>query len=218
MTIKMFTVCAVAALAGIASAQVPYANNFNSGTPGAEWSTTQTESSPSGQRYLGQFLRDTVTLNLGDQPAGAYLLEFDFYAIRSLDGNGPAGGGPDNFSFFVDGQLVAVTNFDNYGGGGNSQAYPSFFGTGVNPAGTGAAATNTLGYTFPGALFGDATYHFSITIPHVGGVLSFGITGAPNEAADNEGWGIDNVSVIPAPGASTLALLGLGLTVRRRRR
>lgn len=212
-----------AASTASAFAQVPYANNFTTGTPGPEWSTTQTEVSPNGERFLGQFNPGTVTLNLGNQPAGTYTLSFDFYAIQSLDGNGPAGGGTDNFQFAYDGGInLFTTNFDNYGGGGNTQAYPNqvapFGPGGAFAAGTGAVATNSLGYTFGGAAFGDSTYHFSFSVAHAAGPLSFAFIGMENQPVGDEGWGIDNVSVVPAPaGVGLLGLAGLGAAGRRRR-
>jgi MYXO-CTERM domain-containing protein len=203
-----------------ALAQVPYAANFNTGAAaGPEWSFTTIDTTPSGQRYLGQLGAGTVTLNLGVQPAGSYTLAFDFYAIQSLDGNGPAGGGPDNFQFTANGTNLFLTNFDNFASSG--QAYPQqlapFGPGGANPAGTGAIATNSLGYSFGGALFADATYAFSLTYAHTGGNLSFGFTSFQNQPIGDEGWGLDNVSVVPAPTSAAALGLLLAAGIRRRR-
>ncbi|CAN5805351.1 hypothetical protein BH11PLA1_BH11PLA1_17670 [soil metagenome] len=214
MNFNMLT-CSVAALslsAGAALAQ--YSNNFNVGPIGPEWSNPVAETAPGGERFLGGFVAGTVTLNLGVQPAGIYTIDFDFYGIRSLDGNGPAGGGPDPFAFAMNTAQYALTNFDNFGTSG--QMYPSLSAPANNAAGTGAIALNSLGYTFGGAVFADSIYHLSHTGLHTGGVLTFEFTSFQNQGYGDEGWGLDNVVVIPTPGAAAL-LIGAGLLSRRRR-
>lgn len=218
MNKSLLSLSAVIALSSWAQAAGVYSNDFNAGTPGPEWSNTTTTVAPLGQRYLGQFGNGTVSLNLGSLPAGLYTLDFDFYAIQSQDGNGPAGGGPDNFQFLANGTNLFFTNFDNFGASG--QAYPNqlapFGPGGSNTPGTGATATDTLGYTFGGSRFGDATYHFSLAYSHAGGNLAFDFVSFQGQGVGDEGWGIDNVLVVPSP-ASAAAMLVLAGVARRRR-
>lgn len=211
-----------------AMAQVPYFNDFNAGTPGPEWSNPTTETSPSGERFLGQFGAGTVTLNLGVQPAATYTLAFDFYALHTLDGNGfsPEAPGPDNFQFTYDGSVnLFSTNFDLWGHG-NTQAYPNqiapFGPGGMFPAGTGAVAIESLGYKYgeppTGPLLDDSTYHFAFNLTHAGGPLTFQFISRQDQVVGDEGWGIDNVSVaVPAPVSAALFSLGALLAARRRR-
>jgi hypothetical protein len=206
----------VSALSAPAFGQL-YSANFNTGTSaGPEWSSTTIDTTPSGERYLGQFGSGGITLSLGSQPAGAYTLTFDFYAIQSLDGNGPAGGGADNFEFTANNAFsLFSTNFDNFGSSG--QAYPNAVGGPSNAPGTGAFATNTLGFAFGGAQFADAIYRLSFVFNHPGGNLFFGFNSQQGQGVGDEGWGLDNVTVVPAPGAAC-ALGALALAGLRRRR
>lgn len=215
-TLTIGAVSVIALSAGFAGAAVlPYSADFNTGVAaGSEWSDTTISSAPGGERYLGQFGNGTITLDLGAQPAGLVTLSFDFYAIQSLDGNGPAGGGADDFDFSANGSSLFRTNFDNFGASG--QAFPQASGVGNNVPGAGAAATNSLGFTFGGALFADATYRITLNFLHAGGNLAFGFQSLQGQGVGDEGWGLDNVSVIPAPGAA--ALLGIGGLVCLRRR
>ncbi|MCC6322991.1 MAG: hypothetical protein IT438_16325 [Phycisphaerales bacterium] len=205
-------------------AQVPYFNNFNAGTPGPEWSNTTTTTATLGERFLGRFGAGTVSLNLGVLPAGNYTLEFDFYALVTLDGNGQSGFGvPDNFRFSANTTTLFYTNFANWLGA-NTQAYPNQlapFGPGGSFApGTGAVATSTLYPPLtgnPNITFVDSTYHFALPFAHAGGNLTLNFLSGQNQSIDDEGWGLDNVSVVPAPSAA--AILGLGgLFASRRRR
>lgn len=217
-TLTMSTLCVIAWTAGLAAAAVlPYNADFNTGTAaGSAWSDTTISSTPSGERYLGQFGAGTITLDLGAQPAGPITLSFDFYAIQSLDNNGPAGNGIDDFDFSANGTSLFRTNFDNFGTSG--QAYPDASGVGNNAPGAGATATNSLGFTFPGSQLGDATYRITLDYLHTGGNLAFGFQSLQGQDVGDEGWGLDNVSVIPAPAAAALLSVGGLLSLRRRSR
>src|SRR5262245_48375002 len=89
---------AVALLAGSAArGDIIYTNDFE-GAVGGEWSSTTTDTTPSGRKFLGQFVNNTVTLNLSGLAAHSDLnLSLDLYLIRAWDGNHPAFGAPDTF-------------------------------------------------------------------------------------------------------------------------
>src|SRR5262249_43480616 len=87
-----------------------------------------------------------------------------------------------------------------------------------SPQQSGAAAVNTLGYTF----FGDSIYHLSFKFPHTGDTLALNFWSSLVESKGtvDESWGLDNVRVstnadapLAASAASpsvSLAAQGLG--------
>lgn len=211
-----------------ASADVVYATNF-SAPVGAEWSNTSRATS-NGETFLGSsangFGAGTVTLTLsGLAPHDSVTLDFDLYIIQSWDGNGPNGGGADNYRLEGDGSTVLFTNFANFDAG-NTQAYPNQLppngpGGAFAPK-TGAFELDHLG--FGTGDFGDTTYRFSFTFAHTASSLVLAFTSLQNQAPGDEGWGLDNVTVqiSPVPEPTSLALIALGgaglAFVARRRR
>jgi hypothetical protein len=179
--------------------RVFYANNF-SNAAGSEWSSSTVTTSPSGERYLGDFkaptnFRDTaeVQLTLAGLPSthNEVTIEFDLYVIDHWDGSAPTPGGPDIFTFSAAGTLLKKTTFAN--DQDDPQAYPGDWPGGSNPAGTGALATNTLGYTDPLMdNYADAIYRLKFTVPHNGSTVTFKWTGSVQSM---ERFGIDNVRV-----------------------
>ena len=213
-------------LAASASAQTVYTNDFASGA-GSEWSNPATSVS-NGERFLASspngFGAGTDTLTLAGLPSHDTLtIVFDFYAIQSWDGNGQQGGGPDNFGVALDGVARYLTNFANYTGG-NTQAYPNQlapFGAGGDFAPrTGALENGHLGYGTGD--FGDSTYRITLSLPHTASTAAFAFTSTQTEGVGNEGWGLDNVSVVasgaPVPEPASLCALGVGAIALLRRR
>lgn len=222
------------AYASNASAQVAYTNNFE-GAVGSEW-TDSTTALSNGENFLAPAAvgapAGTNTLSLtGLSTHTSVTVTFDLYIIQSMDGNGPQGGGADNWELTADGGVVFRSNFANFEGG-NTQAYPAQLppiGAGAsNPPRTGQIAADHLG--FGTGEFGDATYRISVTFPHTGATLNLGFTSAQNQPTSDEGWGLDNVVVsLDAGGSSTaiptmsayglvLTMLGLLLVAARRLR
>src|SRR5262249_13469479 len=77
-----------------------YMQDFASAV-GSEWSNTS-EAISNGEHFLGAsangFGNGTVGLSLNNLAAhGGISVTFDLYIIQSWDGNGPAGGGADNW-------------------------------------------------------------------------------------------------------------------------
>jgi hypothetical protein len=203
---------------------IVYSNDFTGGA-GAEWSNPSTVIS-NGEAFLGAnqagavalgFGNGTDRLTLNGLPAHTGVtVNFDLYIIESWDGNGPNGGGQDNWQLAENGNNVIFTNFANFTGG-NTQSFPNQFPPfgpgGVFAPRTGQFAAGHLG--FGTGDFGDATYRFSFTFTDPSSSLSLDFTSLQNQGPGDEGWGLDNVvvsvqgiSAVPEP--TSMALLGTG--------
>jgi len=174
--------------------RVVYSNDFEE-AEGPEWSNTSTDITQSGQRFLGHFSNDTVSLTLNDLPSHTDVtVSFDLLIIRSWDGNGPEG--PDVWDLSVaGGQTLLHTTFTNADPSGTErQAYPGTYPGGEHPGRTGAAETNTLGFTFRGTPW-DSVYRLISTFPHSASSLVLNFSGSGLQGVLDESWGIDNVEV-----------------------
>lgn len=180
---------------GVAGAAV-YVEDFQ-GAIGPEWSHTQTDVTPLGDRkFLGQFVNDQVTLTLENLPKHeALVVTFELFVIRTWDGTvGNPAAGPDQFRVVEGGAHTLLhTTFANYPG--HTQNYPDSLSSGVtHPAGYGAAEEDTLGYTYSGQGM-DAVYLVSIEFPHSDSQLTLTFEGLGLQLLSDESWGIDNVVI-----------------------
>lgn len=155
---------------------------------GAEWSESQIETTPVGDRqFLGQFVNETVELTLdGLEPHDEVTIAFDLYVIGPWDGRGS----PDTWTLEVDGRQFIKTSFATDG----VQSFPHDRPFGDFPAYSGALETRTLGYEFD-ENDADAVYRIERTIAHDASrlVLSFGAVGLAE--GRGETWGLDNVVI-----------------------
>jgi len=214
-----------------------YSNNFTNGA-GPEFSNNSTSTTPgtaahAPDKFLGEFGNQSTTLTLNGLATHSTVnVTFDLYMIRSMDGNGPFGGGPDPWSVSENGNTLLSTNFANFPGDTQSFGGPNGSGGyltgGTYAPQTGATEANTLGYQFNGSPE-DAVYHLSFTFNDASSALALNFLGQPNEALSNESWGLDNVVVktnaAPVPETGTSASLGLllalglgSLAIARRRK
>ena len=204
-----------------ADTSVIYSNNFTNGA-GSEWSNASTvikngETFLGGTGYYGFGNgKDILTLT-GLSAHTSVTVTFDLYIIGSWDGNGQNGGSADCWQLLANGTSLLYTNFANYEYG-NTQAYPNQAGiygsSGAYAPRTGASENNHLGYG--NSSWGDATYHFSFTIDDTDSTLIFDFISLQNQSANDEGWGLDNVTVsIASPSAvpvpSSFLLMGSGM-------
>ncbi len=213
--VKVFTfVAALGALAGVASAQQVFSSDFESGLP-AEFSGAGAVEGTQGYASYGfgqQFLRNDALgspsiLTLTNLPAHtAISLDLLLAAIDSWDStNGsPA---PDFFNISVDDVPVFQATFANASGG-----------VSYGPLLVDNAALGFGGYNDDAAdLSTEALLH---NIPHTASsvVIKFYASGDGWQGGGDESWAIDNlaVTVVPAPGAAAMGLLGLAAMRRRR--
>jgi hypothetical protein len=182
-----------------AAAQTVYSADFSA--PVTEW-TSNTISTANGESFLATSPNGsgngTNTLNLADLPSHASVtVSFDLYIIQTWDGNGPAGGGEDPFLVGSGGDSLLTTNFANWTGSGNTQAFPAETppnGSGAdNAPRTGQSDSNHLGYGTGSN--GDATYSLTCTFAHSSADLDIWFESGQNQGVGDEGWGLDNVQV-----------------------
>jgi hypothetical protein len=172
-----------------------------------------TVASPNGsQRFLGEFggptivtarpydpqhfvqVDETVTLSLGNlKPHTRATASFDLYILKSWDGNNP-NYGPDRWKLSVHGGPTLLdTTFSNNAKTGDYDLSLQNYPAADSRDHAGAAAVNTLGYSF----FGDAVYHLTFTFSHSGStlVLDFSSSLFEGKGIGDESWGLDNVRI-----------------------
>lgn len=173
--------------------QAIYQNDFSSAA-GPEWNTQSLANSPSGERYLGNIVNGTARLSLLGLPSHSTLkVEIDLYLINTWGGNDPDFG-PDLVTVSIDGTTLLTTTFSNEPE--HRQAYPDPYPNGDYPAGTGAAAINSLGYDSGDEEdYSDSTYRLVFEVDHTAATVAFQVAASNLQAFPDEYWGIDNVRV-----------------------
>jgi Ca2+-binding RTX toxin-like protein len=170
-----------------------YSNNFESPVEN-EWSNKTVSSTPIGaRRFLGQFGNNSIRLSIDDPKFINRLasLEFDLFIINSWDGNNTRYG-PDRFQVSLsDGRNLLNTTFSNQEFADYPQAFPNAFGTGNNPGRTGALEIDSLGDTYTG----NTVYHISLPFYSDSSFARVSFSGIGLQGVDDEGWGLDNVSI-----------------------
>ncbi|MBL8759094.1 MAG: hypothetical protein JNK35_11755 [Phycisphaerae bacterium] len=192
------------ALAGPALAQHGgYTCTFDE-PAGSKWSIDRQAVSPSGERFLGTFGGEPVTLTLDSLPEHTHVvIALDLYVIGPWGGVGPldAEGNPTalahEWSMTLDnGTTVLRSAFSNDDAiGGRPQSYPDAIEV-RNPARRGAFRVNTLGYVDPHSLAPrDTTYRLYFTVKHSGPVAKFTFQSHGLGADPAQQWGVDNVAI-----------------------
>jgi len=184
--------------------QLVYQSAFQNNA-GSEWSVSNIAKTPVGGRsFLGPFANTNATLTLTDLPSHSVVtVAYDLFILGPWDGNN-TNDGPDLFTTDVAGGLKLLNaTFNNTPENSvtNGQSFPQPYGA-LNPARTGAAETNTLGYSL------DTVYRLSHTFPHTASplVLNFGASGLNT----NETWGIGAMRVYITPLGTPSKLVPLG--------
>ncbi|WP_206758273.1 putative Ig domain-containing protein [Nostoc sp. FACHB-190] len=191
------------------SGSIIYFNDFEDPNRSLdEWSNALRDVTPLDSRhFLGRYggsaydesFRQT-RLTLNDLPEHETVtLSFKLYVNDSW--NGSTGWySPDTWKLnVVDGPTLLYTTFGSGYPYGLPQAYPNNFDESnpyfnLNPSGTGASETNTLGYYLTD-IWGDAVYNLTFTFEHNGNNLAFDFIGGTDEDINNESWSLDDVEV-----------------------
>lgn len=197
------------------NADMLYSNDFETSV-GAEWSHSNRMQAPYGQKYLGDFSNNLITLNLGE---GTIIYEeglpqhtsitlcFDLYIIRSMDGNDSTysstfgSKGPDLWTLDIDNTVLLNTTFANHlrTPSQTPQSFPGEYQDNY-PAQTGASAINDLGYNtvsngYINSVFGDSTYNICFSLDHTDDFIQINFQGSGMQILADEAWGIDNLEL-----------------------
>ncbi|HEY2881760.1 MAG TPA: hypothetical protein VGJ15_04990 [Pirellulales bacterium] len=177
------------AIAAEPKATIVYTSNFAADVP-EHWSRPQFTVSPSGRKFLGQFLNDEVRLSLVNLPPHKRVrLSFDLITFLSWDGSDPENG-PDIVDVQIEhGPRLLHATFTNPTNP-FSQSYPGTFGIDSAPPQTGGQKS-TLGYNF-GGVPSDTVYRIERTFGHSENFLTIVFSG---KNLTDEFWGLDNVVV-----------------------
>jgi hypothetical protein len=186
----------------------PEAESFAGGTvvtgswDPLKWATSPGSSLQAATTFLGTYSTEVVSLSI-PEGMSSLNISFDLYIIGSWDGAGKQNWGSDRWQLEVQRgdaapENVFHTSFANQGT--KPQNYPrQITDGGMSPAGFGAVAVNSLGYSPMGhpTDMGDTVYHMSFTVsnPAAGAVkFLFHMTTA-NQGDNDEIWGLNNVLV-----------------------
>ena len=190
--VLVFAGCMSRVAKGQTPQDVPYFQNFESGTP-AGWTTTRFLNATALTRFLGNFGRvgntqESTTLSLNVAQDVTYTLIFDLMLIDSWDGSSRLWG-PDWFTVEIDRQIVFRQTLQSAHTTTDPFTYDTSFDLGAN---------------YVGAYFLDTVYRkivLSFT-PRTNGTINITFRGEATEDRDNESWGIDNVRVIQSDQAA----------------
>jgi hypothetical protein len=188
-------------------------------SPGAalRWSNEKTLSSPRGNLPLhGPFSNDIVSVTAGSLPPHDWLeVTLDLVVIRTWDGSvdllpgmDAEATGPDYLSIsLADGRILLYNTFSNlkedvFDEASRYQSYPSMIPGDRQLAQTGAAKTNTLGFTFTRATTGitynmDATYRLRFLVPHHQADAKLILAAMNLQEPEDESWAIGNLQIRP---------------------
>ncbi|HJT43747.1 MAG TPA: PEP-CTERM sorting domain-containing protein [Rhizomicrobium sp.] len=234
-TFRLVAVASMALMLGAtASMAAPvYSNDFSVDAAGFTGANA-IQTAPDGTKFLG-FLTTGAQADLSLSGLGAHTsvtLSFDLYALRSMDGSGSHGFGPDYFTLKVNNSTVLLNDTFSSGWAGGGAPFQSYGGPGLSGsyAGTtGSASFDPTAFGY-GCYFGcENTYNLSFTFLDSASSIAFNFFGNTTQGWDDEGFGIDNVVVttrgtptsrVPEP--LTFSLFGAGLAgvaaMRRRKK
>lgn len=175
--------------------RVIYANDFEQGPAGNEWSIDSVTTSPNGKRFHGVLSNVSDTLTVDSIPQHTMLtLEFDLYIIGSWNGNAedPVAGEPDIIEFLLGGGgSLKKATFSNKPR--DNQAFPGDYPGSSFPAMSGSAERGTLGYPSGIDFTGDAVYRITLSFPHTAPSVRLIFNADHNGSIER--WGLDNVRV-----------------------
>jgi hypothetical protein len=181
----------VALAAGTCLADITYRTDFQLGA-GPEWSDRSVDLAPlHGQRIQGQFGNQTVRLGIPEiREQDLVRLDSDFCAIRTWDGNGGAGPGPDRFSVGVSGGSTLLSEIFSAGDidSRHRMSYGSAVGGTVDHSRWGAIANDSLGSRWLHRVL-DATWRSSFEFVAPGDGLEVWFAGSGLQERSDESRG-----------------------------
>lgn len=206
------------ALTAGAQASTVYTNDFSMGDGGFTGAAVTTYGAY-GAFYGILTQGATATLSLTGFAANQALeLTFDLYTLQSLDGDN-ATWGPDTFAVAFNGSTVFDYSFSNWPGSLDAASdFPQSYGGIGSSAGTGAfASIESSGWA------GATEYTYGVILSGLAdanGDFQISFIGNSGQAAYDEGFGIDNVTVatVPLPAGLPLLAAGIGALGLLRRR
>jgi hypothetical protein len=171
-----------------ASASLPYFANFDSGTAGAEWNTTNVTNLvglfSSLGRALGPFANSSAQVRVRTTVGTNYSVIFDAYLMATWDGNHSVYG-PDFFGVTIDGEQVFRETYDRiwypY-----AHSWPDF---------------PEMWYPY-GRDGGGIFRRVSVEFTADNSVTYIGFFGENLQGWPDEGWYVDNVRVVTAATAA----------------
>ena len=175
-SIRLMVIIGLFTAGGIASGDVLYTNDFESGI-GAEWSQVVLDSSVPDPftTFSGRFGNSTQTLTVSNLTVSEqYSLFFDLYIIDSWDG------GADKFNVDLGSSNVFSHSF-HYNA--TSQTYP-------DPPDLGPAQ-----YGFNGSYLDSIYRNIEIVFSASSNAVPFSFYGTGLQSLSDESWGIDNIRV-----------------------
>lgn len=169
------------------SAPVPYFTDFEAvTTPGSEWTSTATLNSAQSSRFAGPFANNSLGLRIATTPGADYTLIFDVYFMNTWDGDNTQYG-PDYFNVSVDGDILLRSTY----------SLPSHNFPYAWPDLPESWRTGFTGVCGSAGVFRSITLDFTAE-NSVSFVTFFGEN---LQGWSDEGWGIDNVRVVPSASA-----------------
>ncbi len=199
----VFAAAALATLAGTAVAQPPvYRTGFGDGA-GNGWSAARVLTSPTGNKLLGRFHNEPVTLTLDSLPRHSSLVvAMDVHIIGKWTGESRPGKPATTLTITLDDGTLLSSSFANDDGDpSRRQSFPDEPNASDRPAALGAYRLNALGLLDDsGKPEHDSVYRLVFAAPHNAGSMKLTLSasnlpGSPKDAS----WAVDNAVVYAAP-------------------
>ncbi|MDP1660283.1 MAG: hypothetical protein Q8L55_00060, partial [Phycisphaerales bacterium] len=193
---------ALATLAGTAVAQPPvYRTGFADGATSG-WSTARTLASRTGDKLMGRFHNEPVSLTLDALPRhGTVVVAMDVHIIGKWTGESRAGKPATTLTITLDDGTLLCSSFANDDGDpSRRQSFPDEPDASNRPAALGAYKLDALGLIDDsGKPERDSVYRLVFAAPHGAGAMKLTLSASNLPGTVNDAsWAIDNAVVYTA--------------------